>query len=295
MPELPDVLAYVSALRSRVAGRALLRARVRSPSLLRTFEPPLEHLHGRLVREVTRAGKRIVLALDGDSFLVLHLMIAGRLLWRARGAKLPAKLGLAAFEFESGTLLLTEARTRRRAGLWVLSGRDALRAFDIGALDPLNAPLERWNDALRRENHTLKRTLTDPRLIDGVGNAYSDEILHAARLSPLALSRRLSDAEVAQLAAAARQVLTHWIARLQAAFAGRFPERGQITAFRDGFAAHGRFGRPCPDCDTPIARIRYAENETNYCPRCQTNGRLLADRSLSRLLGKDWPRNVDEQ
>ncbi len=295
MPELPDVLIYVDALNRRIRGKPLLRTQVRSPSLLRTFEPPLECLHGGAVRDVRRMGKRILLAFDADRYLAIHLMIAGRLLWRSAGAKLPGKAGLAAFGFEPGTLLLTEAGTRRRAGLWLLQGAGELKRFETGALDPLTASATAWMQAVRRENHTLKRTLTDPRLIDGLGNAYSDEILHAARLSPVALSQRLTDDEVLRLAQAARRVLTEWIDRLRAIFGDRFPDRGEITAFRTGFAAHGRYGRPCPVCGTRIQRIRYAENETNYCPRCQTGGRLLADRSLSRLLRDDWPRTIDEQ
>jgi len=294
MPELPDITVYVDALRARVAGRTLQHVKIVSPFVLRTAEPPIEEVDGRVVHEVRRLGKRIVLRLDGELFLVMHLMIAGRLRWLRPGARLPGRLSLAAIEFADGTLVLTEAGTKKRASIHVVTGEEGLARHDPGGIEVLEVDSATFRGAVRRENHTVKRTLTDPRLISGIGNAYSDEILHAARLSPLALSGRLTDAEIDRLHAAARATLEYWIDKLRREFAGRFPGPGDITAFRAEFAAHGRSGRPCPACGTPIQRIRYADNETNYCPTCQTGGRVLADRSLSRLLKEDWPRTVDE-
>jgi formamidopyrimidine-DNA glycosylase len=292
MPELPDVALYVEHLATRLDGATLERARVVSPNLLRTAEPPLAAAEGRAVRGVRRMGKRIVLALEGDLFLVFHLMIAGRFHWRESGAKLPARVGLAAFEFASGTLVLTEAGTRRRASLHVVAGEAAVHALDPGGLEPLEASLEEFRAALVRENHTLKRALADPRIFSGIGNAYSDEILHRARLSPLKLTRKLADGEVEQLWRATRVTLSLWLDRLRMETGDSFPEK--VTAFREGMAVHGRYKQPCPECGSPVQRIVYAENETNYCARCQTGGRLLADRSLSRLLHDDWPRTLEE-
>jgi formamidopyrimidine-DNA glycosylase len=292
MPELPDVALYVEHLAARLGGATLARARVVSPNLLRTAEPPLSSAEGRAVRGVRRIGKRIVVALEGDLFLVFHLMIAGRFQWREAGAKIPGRVGLAAFEFSSGTLVLTEAGTRRRASLHVVAGEAALHSLDPGGLEPLDASLEEFRAALVRESHTLKRALTDPRLFSGIGNAYSDEILHRARLSPLQLTRKLEDGEVEQLWRATRVTLSSWLDRLRIEAGDSFPEK--VTAFRDGMAVHGRYKQPCPDCGAPVQRIVYAENETNYCARCQTGGRLLADRSLSRLLHDDWPRTLEE-
>lgn len=304
MPELPDITVYIDCLTPRVLGRTLDRITIRGPSLLRTFDPPLEAAEGRVVRAVQRLGKRIVLGLEPDLFLVLHLMIAGRLRWKEPGARPAGKIDSAAFGFDSGTLVLTEAGTQKRASLHLVRGEAALGALDPGGIDPLSASVEQFAAALRRENHTLKRALTDPRLLSGIGNAYGDEILHAARLSPVRLTRALTDDEIARLHAAARETLHAWISRLRQQFGiaggsatpgvGRFPGPGEITAFRPGFAAHGRFGRPCPACGTAIQRIVHAESETNYCPRCQTSGRVLADRALSRLLKNDWPRTIEE-
>ncbi len=294
MPELPDITIYIEALRERAVGQVLERARIISPFLLRTVEPPIDAALGQPVTQIRRLGKRIVLGFDAELFLVLHLMIAGRLRWLSPGSRPPAKISLASFEFSSGTLALTEASGKKRASLHVLRGEPGLRALDPGGLDVLDAGPASFRAALRRENHTLKRALTDPRLFSGIGNAYSDEILHAARLSPVALSSRLSDEAAERLRAATQRTLTTWIERLRRQFAGRFPGPGQITAFRPDFAVHGRFGQPCPVCQTRVQRIRYAENETNYCPRCQTGGRVLADRSLSRLLGKDWPQRIED-
>lgn len=298
MPELPDIVAYLDALRPRVVGRVLRNVTIVSPFVLRSFDPPLDAACGRSVTGLRRIGKRIVFELaDAPSdplFLVLHLMIAGRLLWQALNKPLARRLALASLDFDAGRLVLTEAGTQKRASLALLCGATALHACDPGGLEPLAADDEAFAAALRRENHTLKRALTDPRLFSGIGNAYSDEILHAARLSPVTLTQRLSDEQAARLADATRRTLTHWTERLRQEFAGRFPGRGEITAFRPDFAVHGRFGRPCPACGTAVQRIRYAENETNYCPRCQTDGKLLADRSLSRLLKDDWPRTIEE-
>ncbi len=292
MPELPDVAAYLSALEPRVVGRTLERVRVASVSLLRNFEPPLASFEGQVVRELRRVGKRIAIGFEGDRWLVIHLMIAGRLHWRAAGVKLAGRRDLAAFDFADGSLVLTEAGTKRRASLHTVVGEAALAAIDPGGIDVLASDLEAFRAALRFENRTLKRALTDPRIVSGIGNAYSDEILHAARLSPIALTHRLTDVEWRRLFEATRATLQFWIDRLGAEAAGGFPER--VTAFRDDMAVHGRFGKACPDCGAPVQRIRYADNETNYCARCQTGGKLLADRSLSTLLKSDWPRTLEE-
>ena len=292
MPELPDIALYLDALASRVVGKQLERLRIASPFLLRTADPPVADLVGRAIRDVRRLGKRIVLALEDDYFVVLHLMIAGRLHWKPAGAPIPRRAGLAAFDFPNGTLLLTEAGTKHRASLHILRGAAALAAHDPGGLDVLAATLEQFRSALTRESHTLKRALTDPHLLDGIGNAYSDEILHAARLSPLRLTSQITPEESERLFHAVRHTLTSWMARLRAETGEAFPEN--VTAFRDGMAVHGRFRKPCPVCGSPVQRIRYAENEVNYCATCQTGGRLLADRSLSRLLKQDWPRSLEE-
>ncbi len=294
MPELPDVTIYVEGLQARVVGQCLERVRLASPFVLRSVDPPISAVQGREVRDVRRLGKRIVLVLEDDLFLVFHLMIAGRLRWERRGAKPPGKIGLAAFDFATGTLLMTEASPKKRAALHLVRGEAGLAAHDPRGLDVLDADTAAFVAALRRENHTLKRALTDPHLFSGIGNAYSDEILHAARLSPVKLTGKLSDAELDRLYEATRATLLRWTEILRQQFGGRFPGPGEITAFRDGFAVHGRFRQPCPVCAAPVQRIRYAENETNYCARCQTEGRLLADRSLSRLLKDDWPRSIDE-
>lgn len=292
MPELPDIALYLDALAPRVVGRQLERLRIASPFLLRTADPPVVDLVGRTIRDVRRLGKRIVLALEDDYFVVLHLMIAGRLHWKPAGAPIPRRAGLAAFDFPNGTVLLTEAGTTHRASLYILRGAAALAAHDPGGLDVLAATLEQFRSALTRESHTLKRALTDPHLLDGIGNAYSDEILHAARLSPLRLTGQITPEESERLFHAARDTLTSWMARLRAETGDAFPEK--VTAFRDGMAVHGRFRKPCPMCGSPVQRIRYAENEVNYCATCQTGGRLLADRSLSRLLKQDWPRSLED-
>ena len=291
MPELPDVEVYVACLAPRIVGQRIERIRLLRPFVLRSVAPPLEAARGRTVQSVERLGKRIVIGVDGDLFLVLHLMIAGRLRWRPAGAAVPKKLGLAAFDFAGGTLLLTEAGSIKRAALHLAAGRAGLRAHDRGGLDVLGADLPAFRAALTRENHTLKRSLTDPRLFSGIGNAYSDEILHAARLSPLALTRRLDDGAVERLHAAARTTLRTWTERLRGEAGDGFPER--VTAFHPAMAVHGRYGQPCPTCGGPVQRIVYAGNESNYCPACQTGGRLLADRATSRLLGRDWPRTLE--
>jgi formamidopyrimidine-DNA glycosylase len=292
MPELPDIVVYLECLGRRAVGRTLQKVRLSSPFLLRTAEPPLAEAEGKAVRGLRRLGKRIVFELDGDFFLVLHLMIAGRLHWKAAGAKPPGRIGLAAFDFPDGTLILTEASTKKRASLHLVRCEDRLAEHQPGGLEVLDADPGAFRAALRRENHTLKRALTDPRLFSGIGNAYSDEILHRARLSPLTWTSRLSDDEVGRLFEATRAVLAEWLERLRAEVGDGFPEK--VTAFREGMAVHGRFGQSCPVCGTAVQRIRYAENETNYCPRCQTGGQVLADRSLSRLLKGDWPRTVEE-
>jgi len=292
MPELPDITAYREALAARIDGTRLEHVRLASPFLLRTVEPPLGDCEGRRVLGVWRLGKRIVIALEEELFLVLHLMIAGRLRWLERGAKLPGKLGLAAFDFESGTLALTEAGTKRRASLHVVRGESGLAAHDRGGIEVLECSEVEFEAALARENHTLKRALTDPRLFSGIGNAYSDEILHRARLSPLQWTSRLDAGERAQLFEATRAVLGEWVAKFVGEARARWPEK--VTAFREEMAVHGKFGKPCPVCAEPVQRIVYAENECNYCARCQTQGRLLADRALSRLLHGDWPRTLEE-
>jgi formamidopyrimidine-DNA glycosylase len=292
VPELPDLTAYLHALRSRVVGQPLERVRLGSPFLLRSVEPPLDAFEGRRVGDVRLLGKRIVLAFEQDAFLVIHLMIAGRLHWKAPGAKLPGKVGLAAFDYPEGTLVLTEAGSKRRASLHAVRGLAALQAMDPGGIDVLLASRARFADALTRERHTLKRSLTDPRLFSGIGNAYSDEILHAARLSPMRQTHQLEDEEISRLYAAAQATLRHWIDRFVANARDKFPEK--VTAFVDGMAAHGRYGQPCPRCGTPIQRLVYAQNEANYCPTCQTGGKLLADRALSRLLREDWPKSLDD-
>lgn len=292
MPELPDITIYIERLRPRVEGQCLERARVASPFLLRTFEPALADVEGKRVVGLRRLGKRIVFCVESDLFLVFHLMIAGRFHWKLRDAAVPRRVGLAAFDFPSGTLLLTEASTKKRASLHVVQGERALAELDPGGLEVLEADEESFRAVLAKENHTLKRELTDPRLFSGIGNAYSDEILHRARLSPLALTRKLREPEIRRLYEAIRATLSEWIDKLRTEVGEGFPEK--VTAFRPGMAVHGRFGKPCPDCGTKVQRIVYAENETNYCPRCQTDGRVLADRSLSRLLKKDWPRLIED-
>lgn len=292
MPELPDIVVYVKALEERIVGHPLDRVRLASPFLLRTVEPPLSNAEGRVVRKLRRVGKRIAVGLDGDLWLVLHLMIAGRLHWRQSGAKLGGRQNLAGFDFPNGSLVLTEAGAKRRASLHVVRGEKGLRSVDPGGIEIFASDLGSFRTALTAENHTLKRALTDPRLVSGIGNAYSDEILHAAQLSPVILTHRLEDQEWERLFATTRQTLQAWIDRLCAETRAGFPEN--VTAFRPGMAVHGRFGQPCPRCGEKIQRIRYADNETNYCVRCQTGGRLLADRGLSRLLGSDWPRTLEE-
>ena len=292
MPELPDIALYLDALRPRVVGQPLAGLRITSPFVLRSAAPPASELVGRVVTGVQRLGKPIVFALDGAYFAVLHLMIAGRLHWKPAGAPIPRRAGLAAFDFPNGTLLLTEAGTKHRASLHLVRGERALAAHDPGGLDVLAATLGQFRRVLAGASHTLKRALTDPRLLDGIGNAYSDEILHAARLSPLRLTSQLTPAEGERLFQAVRDTLVTWMERLRAETGDAFPER--VTAFRDGMAVHGRFRKPCPVCGSPVQRIRYAENEVNYCATCQTGGRLLADRSLSRLLKQDWPRSLEE-
>jgi formamidopyrimidine-DNA glycosylase len=292
MPELPDIALYVEHLDRRVRGKRLESVAVRGLNVLRSVEPPLEAATGRRVTGVRRMGKRIVLDLEGDLHLVLHLMIAGRLRWRPRDARLPARIGLAAFTFTPGTLLLTEAATRQRASLHVLAGEPAVRALDPGGVEVLDAPFDTFRDALCRDDHTLKRALTDPRIVSGIGNAYSDEILHRARLSPFRRTRDLDDDAMRRLHESACATLLEWTARLRQEAGEEFPEH--VTAFREGMAVHGRYGRPCPACGAPVQRIVYADNETNYCATCQTGGRLLADRALSRLLRQDWPRTLEE-
>lgn len=295
MPELPDIVAYIECLRPRVVGRCIRGVRISSPFVLRSFDPPVEAVIGQTVRAVSRLGKRIVFTLDEDLFIVLHLMIAGRLRWNdGRSAYRPARIDQAVFNFESGRLVLTEASQKKRAALHVERGAAALQKHNPGGLEPLAARADEFAAALRRENHTLKRSLTDPRLFSGIGNAYADEILHAARLSPVRLTGKLTDEEMGRLQVATRELLAHWTRRLVERFGDDFPGPGDITAFRPEFAVHGRFGKPCPVCGAPVQRICYAENETNYCPRCQTEDRILADRSLSRLLKDDWPRSLDE-
>jgi formamidopyrimidine-DNA glycosylase len=292
MPELPDILLYIHALRPRVVGQQVQRIRLVSPFLLRSVEPPLTAIDGRTIVNLHRLGKRVVFEAEGEIFLVFHLMIAGRFRWKPPGAAVPGKVGLLAIDFAHGTLVMTEAGTKRRASLYVVRGRAALEDHNRGGLEVLEANLPAFAAALARENHTLKRALTDPHLFSGIGNAYSDEILHAARLSPFKQTASLSDEETRRLYEATRETLTRWTTRLQEETGDEFPEK--VTAFREGMAVHGRYGKPCPDCGSPVQRIVYAANEANYCVTCQTGGRLLADRSLSRLLKEDWPRTLEE-
>ena len=292
MPELPDITVYIEALESRIVGETLERTRIPKPFLLRSVDPPISAAQGKRVLGVRRMGKRIVVELEDDLFLVIHLMIAGRLRWVPAGGKVPGKIGLAAFDFTNGTLILTEAGSKRRASLWLVRGEQSLEQFERGGLEVMESDLAEFTERLIRENHTLKRSLTDPRLFSGIGNAYSDEILHRAKLSPVKHTRRLTDEEIQRLFDATRATLIEWTDRLRVESKGDFPAK--VTAFRDEMAVHGKFGKPCPVCGTPVQRIRYADNETNYCPRCQTEGKLLADRALSRLLKQDWPRSIDE-
>ena len=292
MPELPDVDVYVAALDARITGATLEQVRLNSPFLLRTVNPPLAAAHGHTVTGVRRLGKRVVIALQDELFLAIHLMIAGRLHWKPKGAKISGKITLAAFDFATGTLTLTEAGTKRRASLHVVRGEAELAALSRGGIEPLDAMPDEFRAALVRENRTLKRALTDPSIFSGIGNAYSDEILHAAKLSPTQLTRNLDDAELLRLREATRSTLIAWRERLAAETGDNFPEK--VTAFRPGMAVHGRFREPCPACGAPVQRIVYAANEANYCARCQTGGKVLADRALSRLLGKDWPRTLEE-
>jgi len=292
MPELPDVDLYVHALRPRIVGRRIERARLAAPFLLRSVDPPLAAVEGRTVAGVSRLGKRIVIEAADELYLVIHLMIAGRFRWKPPGTKVPGKVGLLALDFDEGTLILTEAGSKRRASLHLVQGRDRLRQHDPGGLEVLEATLADFSGALRRENHTLKRALTDPQVFSGIGNAYSDEILHAARLSPFKQTQAIGDDEVARLFDAVRTTLRGWSARLRDETGDGFPEK--VTAFREGMAVHGRYGQPCPACGSPVQRVVYAANEANYCATCQTGGRLLADRSLSRLLREDWPRTLEE-
>ena len=292
MPEFPDITVYIEALEARILDVTFERVRLASPFLLRTVDPPMPELENRRVTGLTRIGKRIAIGLDGDLWLVLHLMIAGRLHWKKHGAPLPKKRAPAAFDFSTGTLILTEAGTERRASLHLMRGSEALQTLDRGGIDPLDSPAEVFRTALTAENHTLKRTLTDPRILSGIGNAYSDEILHRAQLSPIAQTQKLSSGELERLRQATREILIEWTDRLRAEAKGGFPEK--VTAFRPEMAVHGKYGEPCVRCGEKVQRIRYASNETNYCARCQTGGKLLADRGLSRLLGSDWPRSLEE-
>jgi formamidopyrimidine-DNA glycosylase len=292
VPELPDVEVYVEHLRRRVVGQPLEHARIASAFLVRSFDPPIRAAEGKRVRSVRRMGKRIVFELDDDLFLVLHLMIAGRLRWRERGAKVPGKLGLAAFDFPTGTLLLTEASPKKRASLYLVRGKAAVDALDPGGLEPLTASTAEFAEALRRENHTVKRSLTDPHLFSGIGNAYSDEILWRAHMSPVRLTSKMTDDEIAGLHEATKATLREWTERLRKETGDDFPEK--VTAFRDEMAVHGRYRKPCPACGSPVQRIAYAANESNYCAPCQTGGKLLADRSLSRLMRGDWPKTLEE-
>jgi formamidopyrimidine-DNA glycosylase len=292
MPELPDISAYITALEPRIVGEPIENIRLASPFLLRTVDPPISAVEGRKVRELRRIGKRIAIGVEHDLWLVLHLMIAGRLHWRAKNAKLGGRNYLAAFDFPNGSLVLTEAGARRRASLHIIKGEANLREMDPGGIDVFASDLAAFQNALTAENRTLKRALTDPRILSGIGNAYSDEILHTAQLSPITLTRKLTPEEWERLFTATRSTLQRWMDQLQEEAKAKFPEK--VTAFRQDMAVHGRFGQPCPRCGDPIQRIRYADNETNYCARCQTGGKVLADRSLSRLLGDDWPRTLDE-
>ncbi|MFZ1863044.1 MAG: DNA-formamidopyrimidine glycosylase family protein [Polyangiales bacterium] len=292
MPELPDVELYLHALRPRIVGNTLRDVRLASPFVLRSVEPPIDAVEGKRVTDLRRLGKRLVLVLEDDLFLVVHLMIAGRLRWKQPAHKIPGRIGLAAFDFDGGTLLLTETSKKKRASLHVCRGQDALREHDPGGLEPLDVDYVRFQNVLRARNHTVKRALTDPRILSGIGNAYSDEILHRARMSPLVWTQRLSDAQLQRLYDATQEVLNEWVARLVEQHGEEFPEK--VTAFRPEMAAHGKYGRPCPVCGDPIQRIVFADRETNYCATCQTGGKLLADRSLSRLLKGDWPRSLED-
>jgi formamidopyrimidine-DNA glycosylase len=292
MPELPDVTIYVEALERHVLGAPLEKIRIPSPFVLRSVEPPIAQAERRRVVSISRMGKRIVIGLDGDLFLIIHLMIAGRLRWRPRGVKVPKKRGLAALDFPNGSVLFTEEGSQKRAGLWLVKGAAAVKAHDPGGIEPLSASLADFSAAMRRERHTLKRSLTDPHIFSGIGNSYSDEILHMAKLSPLQLSTNLDDEELARLHKAVQRTLTEWTQRLRVEVGDGFPEK--VTAFREGMAVHGRYKLPCPVCGSPVQRIRYAENEVNYCAKCQTGGKVLADRGMSRLLKEDWPRSLDD-
>lgn len=292
MPELPDVTVYVELIAAKTAGRQIERVRIASPFVVRSVNPPIRDVEGKTVRDVRRIGKRIAIGLDDDLWLVIHLMIAGRFKWLKQDAGISGRISLAAFDFENGTLLLTEAGTRRRASITLVRGEDALREIDRGGVEPLEMDERAFAAQLARENHTLKRSFTDPTLFSGIGNAYSDEIFHRARISPIKLTSRLTTDEVTRLYHATREVLTEWTERLRREAGGEFPAK--VTAFHEEMAVHGRYGKPCPVCGAPVQRIRYASNETNYCARCQTDGRLLADRALSRLLRQDWPRSIDE-
>jgi formamidopyrimidine-DNA glycosylase len=292
MPELPDITVYVESLESRIKGTRLEKIRLGNPFILRTFDPPLSAASGTRIEAVERIGKRIVFSLEDDLFVVIHLMIAGRFQWKKPNSKIPGRVGHAAFDFPDGTLLLTEASTKKRASIHLVSGRLSLASFDRGGLEVLNSSVESFQAALVKENRTLKRALTDPRLFSGIGNAYSDEILHRAGLSPLTLSQKLTDADIKRLHAATIATMHEWIDRLRSESASKFPEK--VTAFREEMAVHGKFGKPCPVCSTKVQRIVYAENESNYCPRCQTGGKILSDRSLARLLKDDWPKTIDE-
>ena len=292
MPELPDVVAYIAALEPRVVGQRLKRVRLSSPFLLRTIDPPIREAEGAKVVGLRRLGKRIVFGLDNNIYIVIHLMISGRLHWRPKGAKASGRTGLAAFDFEDGTLVMTEASSKKRASLHLVRGVDGLADFDRGGLEVLESDLPRFREVLTWENHTIKRALTDPRLFSGIGNAYSDEILHRARLSPAKWTSRLTQEEIDRLYRASRETLETWMRRFVDEAKKSFPEK--VTAFREGMAVHGRYGKPCPDCGSPVQRIVYAENESNYCPACQTGGKLLADRALSQLLKGDWPKTLEE-
>jgi formamidopyrimidine-DNA glycosylase len=292
LPELPDITVYIESLEKRIVGHTLERIRIANPFLVRSVEPPIRDTEGKRVVEVRRIGKRIAIGLESDLWIVIHLMIAGRLRWLAPGAKVPGKLGLAAFDFDDGSLILTEAGSTRRASVTVVKGEEALQSIDRGGVEPLECSLEEFAEQLRKENHTIKRSLTDPTLFSGIGNASPHEILHRARMSPLRLTRKLTDDEIARLFDATQTTLREWIERLREQARDDFPKN--VTAFREEMAVHGRYGKPCPVCSTPVQRIRYASNETNYCPRCQTEGRLLADRAMSRLLRQDWPKSIDE-
>ena len=292
MPELPDVTVYVERIAAKVGGKTIERVRISSPFVVRSVDPPIREVEGKTVREVRRIGKRIAIGLDDDLWIVIHLMIAGRFRWLKPGAKIPGRLGLAAFDFENGTLLLTEAGTQRRASITIVRGDKSLEEIDRGGVEPLEVDEKTFAERLTRENHTLKRSFTDPTLFSGIGNAYSDEIFHRARISPIKLTSRLTAEEISRLYTATREVLTEWTDRLRREAGDEFPAK--VTAFHDEMAVHGRYGKPCPVCGSPVQRIRYASNETNYCARCQTDGKLLADRALSRLLKQDWPKSIDE-